>query len=172
MTAAHDDHATTGRGSDLGLPVAVGPDIASAAGHVGELVWLASRLFEITGSWATAGHDPSADVAFASASSRFAWQAGEWRRRLPVLREVDVQLLIRPGSDRIRQVLQQLAETGPDARRDALRRFVDRLDGSFGTFASHASPLRDGPVLRSIDRIRADLARLVDELSDVGHKST
>jgi len=168
-TAANTTARTAGRWDDLGLPLDVGADIASAAARVGHHVWLSARLFEITGGWATHAQHPALVIGFASVSTRFAWQAAEWRRRLPRLREVDQQTLIRQPSARSAVVLDDLAATAPSERLAALELLVPMLHGYYGSISADASPLRDGPVLRTLERIRSDLTRMADEIGDIRH---
>ncbi len=150
------------------LPVA-GADIASAAARVGHQVWLSSRLFEITGRWSRQAREPSLVIGFASVSTRFAWQAAEWRRRLPRLREVDEASLIRPPAARTATALDELAATVTDERPAILADLVARLRGYYDSIAADSSPLRDGPVLRTLARIQADLQAMDAEISDIRH---
>lgn len=144
--------------ADLGFASPPGPDIAAAARRIGHYVWVAARLYEITGEWATTTADPSDRIAFAGVAGSFAWQADEWRRRLPRLAEADVELLIRPPTSRAEAALEELAATPEPDRARALEDLVGRFDTVLARHGAAASPLRDGPLLRSIERIRAELA--------------
>lgn len=153
--------------SDVAAPP--GGDIAANAARIGHYVWLSARLFEVAGSWVASTIGPGEKIVFADASSRFAWQAAEWHRRLPRLREVDrAALVTAPGratleaSDRLTMIAR------PD-RRSTLAAIIDGLEQVYRIHGEAASPVRDGPVLRSIGRIRADLSELDRRLGDIDH---
>ena len=151
---------------DLGLASAPGPDIASSAARTGRYVWVSARLYEIVGGWATGTPDPRHRAVFAGAAGRFAWQAAEWRARLPRLREVDHGALIAAPSAAAVSELAQLADVPPAQRSDILHGVIARLDAVYRDHAGAASPVRDGPVLRSIGRVRGDLAALAAEIAE------
>lgn len=171
MSRAADHESSQGSddGEFLGFSPSPGPDIAGAAARTGQYVWVTARLFEVTGQWAVASDDATLTVHFAAASSRFAWQADQWRRRLPRLREADAQSLIRPPSARAVGLVGRLADTPPRDRLVALATAIGRLGAVYRSHAAVASPLRDGPVLRTLRRIEADLADLESDISDIGH---
>lgn len=166
------DHES-GRGSQdgefLGFSPSPGPDIAGAAARTGHYLWVTARLFEVTGQWAITSTEASPASHFANASSRFAWQADEWRRRLPRLAEVDDQALIRPPSAHAVGIMDRLAATPPRDRPAALAAVIGQLRAVYGSHVAVASPLRDGSALRTLRRIEADLADLALENSDIGH---
>ncbi len=139
-------------------------DIASTARRVGAYVWVCSRLFETTGSWSIAEGEPANKRIWFGVSRRFAWQAGQFHERLPKLREVDRSLLVGspgPGSTSRLQSLESICQ--PDDRRRALGSVIGDLDHSLAQHVAKAEPLRDGPLLRTIERVRNDLANLVRE---------
>lgn len=147
-------------GEPLGFSASPRPDIAGAAARIGHYVWVSARLFELTGQWATTSTDPVLAIHFAATSSRFAWQATEWRRRLPTLREIDDRVLIRPPSEFTEAALDRLAATAPQERLAALATVIGDLEVVYRSHAEAASPLRDGAILRSLTRIGTDLAEL------------
>lgn len=142
-------------------------DIAGSARRIGAYVWVSSRLFEVVGDWATTSGSDVERVAYARAASRFAWQAGEWRRRLPVLAEVDVDRLVEPPDAVTATGLERFAVLGDAERGRALVDVLAELDDLYRADAETASELRDGAVLRSIRRVRADLADLAVEVRDM-----
>lgn len=159
-------HRGTG-GADLfaSLRERPGPDIAGSARWIGAQVWTLSRLFEITGRWAVAATDQGDTRRFAGVATRLAWLADEWRRRLPVLREVDPPDLIRAPTPGVAGDLERLAELPIGERRARLGDVLVELTDVLARHASHASPLTDGPLLRTLARSQYELARAVDELS-------
>lgn len=169
MNAALDHSQPPDAGDDIVTIPVGGADIASAAARVGHHVWLSSRLFEITGRWSREAPEPSLVVGFASVSTRFAWHAAEWRRRLPRLREIDQASLIRPSTPRSATALDDLAATVPEKRPAALERLVPRLRGYYDSIATDTSALREGPVLRTLARIQADLQVMDAEIRDIRH---
>lgn len=146
-----------------------GGDIAANAARIGNYVWLSARLFEVTGSWSASAIDPDEKILFADASSRFAWQAAEWHRRLPRLREVDQAALITAPDEVTGEASDRLMTTAPSDRRRTLVAIVGGLDHVYRIHREATSAVRDGPVVRSIGRIRGDLSELDRRLRDIDH---
>lgn len=144
-------------------------DIASTSSRIGHYVWLSSRLFEEIGAWATSADDPPSRVRFAGVARRFAWQAAQWRDRLPRLREVEHQSLIVAPDEGISAFIDGLAATPRPVRPTTLLGVIQGLDDLYTAHEAVVSPLRDGSILRTLRRVRADLADLHAEFSDIGH---
>lgn len=151
----------------VGFAPSVAGDIASSAARVGQYLWVSARMFEVTGRWATAADRPDHKIRLAAASSRFAWQASQWRDRLPRLREVDVAALIRPADAAMAGRFERLDTVPEPSREGLLRSVITELEVTYATHAVTASPLRDGPILRSLERIRCDLAGMNAQMRDI-----
>ena len=152
-------------GAQAVIPVPT-PDIAAAAARVGTYVWLTARVFEVVGAWARTESDLRAKREFAGLAARFAWQSGEWHRRLPRLREADLDALIRPPGDQAEAWMRALGDLGDRAaRRTGLVELVACLDAVYAVHAAAGEPWRDGPVLRTLERCRCELAEISAELA-------
>jgi len=124
--------------------------IGDLAERCGSYCWLENRLFELTGSWASApaSGDPELRVFFAEMSVRHAFLAAQWADRLPVRADVDPAALVVPPTDRAVEAL-DLLQAEPDLRA-RLRGLVEQLLPSLlGAYAGHradASPVAEAPV--------------------------
>ena len=124
--------------------------IGDLAERCGSYCWLENRLFELTGSWASApsSGDPELRVFFAEMSARHAFLAAQWADRLPVRADVDPAALVVPPTAQAVDAL-DLLQAEPDLRA-RLRGLVEQLLPSLlGTYAGHradASPVAEAPV--------------------------
>ncbi len=147
------------------LRPAPSPDIAGWAGRIGAYVWVTARLFEVTGRLAVLVDDPRLARRLAGVSGRFAWQAEQWHRRLPALREVRVDDLVVPPSAETAAAFDAL-ERDPHGGGEVLTGLLGQLATVYATHADAASPLTDGPVLRTLERTGADLQLAIAELGN------
>lgn len=147
-----------------------GPDIASSIARLGAYAWLSARLFEIVGAWVASTPDGAAKATFGELTATFAWQAQQWRDRLPQLREVSRSaLMVSPGPevDAALDELAALSET--DVRLTGLGDVVlARYAGALAAHRAAADALRDGPMLRTARIIEADLDDVRRQLEQAG----
>ncbi len=140
--------------------------LQEAAVRHGAYRWVERRLFELTGSWASApGLPDEARVLLFEASAQHAWHADLWRSRLPLLAGVDHERLTRPIGAAVEPLLESLA---PDAwhggEETAGRRFLvglvrvvlPRLLVSYRRFAERLQPVADGPAIRALTLVVRD----------------
>ena len=134
---------------------------ARSGGHC----WVERRLFEVLGAWAPATGLAEATVLLDRHSLHAAWRAGQWWERLPLLAEVDRDALVAPpaGWERLLGPAggPPPPPPGPVAALALVYRVVlPRLLASYREHAGRASPVADGPVLRTLrhaaDDVRAD----------------
>ncbi len=94
---------------------------------LGSRVWLERRLFELLGSWASAGSVGEVQLHLADASRRHSWHAQVWFDRLPELSSLDVDALVVPPAGAIAEVLELLDAVGSE--HDPATASIARLDG-------------------------------------------
>ncbi len=128
---------------------------------VGGYCWLERRLFELTGSWASAGGDgaapPEVLVFLAAASRRHGWLAERWAARLPVRAGVDPPALVESPPGLAREVSAELSGTGTAAS-GGLGALVELvlpwLADEYGAHLRTASPVSEAPVMEVLVEAR------------------
>lgn len=154
-------------------PPPVANDIATATKRIGAYVWIASRLFEVTGAWSRAEDNPSNKGLFLEINSRFAWIAGEFFNRLPVLREVDRAAVQNVPGDLSGTYIAYLDTLVNDEDRIlALMDAVADLDEVFEAHLGQINPVCDGPMQRSIVRVRHELKSIQYDVGSRRQEST
>jgi hypothetical protein len=132
--------------------------IGERAVRCGHYCWLESRLFALTGHWASAplpdgvgaALDPEIRVRCSRISSWHGFLAGQWHDRLPVRAGVDAGALIVPPP-------------GPAAEALDLPSLLAAYDDDF----AHASPVSELPVLAVLELARARAPREIEEGRDL-----
>ncbi len=124
--------------------------IGALAERCGNYCWLENRLFELTGSWASAPAtgDPELRVFLAEMSARHAFLAARWADRLPVRAGVDPAALVVPPTDRAVEAF-DLLQAEPDLAVRLSGLVEQLLPSLLGTYAGHradASPVAEAPV--------------------------
>ncbi|HTX64111.1 MAG TPA: hypothetical protein VMD28_10750 [Acidimicrobiales bacterium] len=141
--------------------------LQNAAVLLGAYCWVERRLFELTGSWASApGLGDGARLFLFEASGQHAWHAELWEARLPVLAGVDREGLARPLGPAVETLLEGLApgSVGGD-RETAGRRFLVGLARvvlpllivSYRRFGRLLVPVADGPAIRTLRLVAQDV---------------
>jgi hypothetical protein len=141
--------------------------IDGLAGLVGAYCWVENRVFQLSGTWATApgragepGLDPALRVWCAGVSRRHGELAVRWAGRLPFRAGVDRAALVGPPNGPLAGALEALAAV-PDTR-VAVAALADtvlpRLLGVYGAHLASATPVSEGPVLEVLVGAHRDLA--------------
>jgi hypothetical protein len=150
--------------------------IDELAGLVGVYCWVESRIFEVTGTWATeAGPDPDGEdpdrgdpdgrldpalrVWCAGVSRRHGLLAARWAERLPVRAGVDRAALVTAPAGPLAGALGAMAAT-PDARvgvETLVQAALPRLRAIYGLHRRTASPVSEGSVLEVLAAAQQDL---------------
>jgi hypothetical protein len=124
--------------------------IGELAERCGSYCWVESRLFELTGCWASvpATGDPELGVFFSEMSAWHAFLAAQWAVRLPVRAGVDPAALVVPPSGRAVEVLDLLqAESDLRARLGGLvEHLLPTLLTTYEGHLADASPVAEAPV--------------------------
>jgi hypothetical protein len=127
-------------------------ELAALVGHYG---WVEHRLFELTGTWATAPDDGTAAevrVWSAAASRRHGELATRWAGHLPVRAGVDPTALMVPPAGPLAGVLDAVeAEPDTAARLGVLVSAVlPRVVDAYETHLATASPVSEAPVMERL----------------------
>ncbi len=133
------------------------------AARCGNYCWLESRLFELTGNWASvpAPGDSEFRVFLSEMSGWHAFLAAQWADRLPVRAGVDPATLVVPPSGRAVEAL-DLVGAEPDLRTrlDGLvEQLLPSLLGTYGAHLADASPVAEAPVRALLELARTGTQR-------------
>jgi hypothetical protein len=129
--------------------------IGQLAERCGHYCWLERRLFELTGSRASAPGNPASEASdpeirlyLSVLSARHAFLAAQWRDRLPVRAGVDAAALVVPPPGPVEEVL-DLCAAEPDlvlVLGGLVEQVLPALLGSYDRHLAHASVVREAPV--------------------------
>lgn len=156
----------------------MGLSLAESAATCGAHCWIERRLFEVLGAWASDAASPAATLCFDRSSLHAAWRAEQWWQRLPVLAGVDPEDQVRAptGWETLLGAAGHDAPDADDVERLAIwaRTGFPRLLRRYRDHAERATPSADGPSLRTLGHVIADLradaadadALLLDHLVD------
>jgi len=156
------------------------PDLLSSGRSIGELIWIESRLFEVTGSWIATVPEPPARAFLAAASGHHGWHAELLSSLLPV---------IVGGPTAAELVAPSLQHRDVVAELDAMTLTVERFRRVWGTVVpsvvaaaeqhiSASSPIAEAAGHRLLRIVIADeladiesAERVAAELSGTGRSS-
>lgn len=105
------------------------------------------RAFEVLGGWVTSTSSPALKVQLAEQSRHHGWRAGLWAELVPS----DYGL----GNAAVTSAM--LDATDDDARRERAVEVAQKLLDDYRTALAAASPVSDGPVIRVLRRVIADI---------------
>lgn len=134
--------------------------LEESAREAGRRCWMERRLFEILGAWVGATPEPEARMLLDRHSQHHAWRAGQWWERLPVLADVERDLLCSPPDGPLPSALDRLATVEGTVRRlvCAYRVVMPRMWALYERHRLAADPLADSSTLRTLSMVMADLA--------------
>jgi hypothetical protein len=132
---------------------------------IGQYRWIEMRAFEILGGWVPGVAELDVKLSIAAHARHHAWHATLWRDRLPELAGVDHEALTVPANAELARFVDTLGEeTGAEHTIEKLvgiyRILIPRLVTRYGAHLEQASPITDGPTIRSLRLV------LGDELED------
>jgi hypothetical protein len=153
----------------------VAETIEESGRRIGHHAWVEARLFEVVGRWAGTVAEPRSRALFSRQSAHHAWHVELWHGLLPALPHVSDTQLVAPGGTDAETVaalaaFDEPADAGPDSserghRDDAVARLValyrdalPELVAVYDDHLAHTSPVADGPTMRVLRLVRADLA--------------
>jgi hypothetical protein len=134
--------------------------LLDGAARLGVYSWWERRLFEVLGVWSTDEQDPALKVLLDAQSHQHAWHAEVFFARLPELREVDAESLVRAPSGEVAAVLDDLAATGGTIERlvGVHRVVVPHLLACYSHDLELASAVAEPATRRWLALISGDLA--------------
>lgn len=135
--------------------------LEQSAQRIGSYVWVEARLFEILGGWVQQVPEPEVKVFLAEQSHRHALYAQMWRDRLPHLREMDVDSLVRPADREIEQALALLSEAevtmnSADRLVTVFRVILPKLIETYSNHRELCCDAADRPVMNTLDMLLAN----------------
>lgn len=133
--------------------------LMEAAETIGHHVWFERRGFEILGSWTTELADSAIKAMVDRHAQHCAWRAGQGWERLPVLAQVDRDDLVAAPSTPAAAMVEALGRlTTPVGRvAGAYRVALPRLAARYRRHLSRTSPVVDGPTIRTLRMLLADV---------------
>ncbi|MDQ2727203.1 MAG: hypothetical protein M3Y91_04915 [Actinomycetota bacterium] len=133
--------------------------LMEAAETIGHHVWFERRCFEILGSWTAELADGAIKAMVDRHAQHCAWRAGQGWDRLPVLSQVDRDGLVVAPETPAAAMVEALAHlTAPVERvAGAYRVAFPRLADRYRSHLSRTSRLSDGPTIRTMTMLLADL---------------
>lgn len=160
----------------------VAETIEESGRRIGHHAWVEARLFEVVGGWAGTVTEPRSRALFARQSAHHGWHVELWHGLLPALPHLaDTQLVAPDSADA--EIVASLAafddrsDTGDTDAGDApgdrdgstaagatdrlvalYRRALPALLAAYDDHLARTSPVADGPTMRVLRLVRADLA--------------
>jgi hypothetical protein len=133
-------------------------NMEESARLVGGHRWLELRLFELTGGWVASTPEPGAKLLLDRHSQHHAWRAQQWWDRLPVLADVDRQILVAPDIPALSSATEALAGADGTILRLAglYRVFLPRLSGRYRRHRSAANEVSDSSTTRTLEIVADD----------------
>jgi hypothetical protein len=137
----------------------VSAGLLGTAATLGRLVWCERRGFEILGGWAPAFTDPRLEAALDRHAAHHAWRADQLWDRLPVLAQVDRAALVGAPDGPVAAMAGVLARLDDPVGRlaGAYRVAQPRLASAYRGWLGGANPVSDGPAMRTVAMVLADL---------------
>lgn len=137
-------------------------DSVGSATVCGGHCWVERRLFEVLGAWGASAGSPRSVVLLDRHSQHAAWRAAQWWERLPVRAGIEREdLVVAPQGWQ-----EALGPAGghlpaPDGDPALLavvhRVLLARLLARYRHHLERTSPVSDGPVIRTLGQVLADL---------------
>lgn len=133
--------------------------LMEAAAWLGEMVWWERRSFEVLGGWTTDIDDAATKAMVDRHAQHHSWRAGQLWDRLPVLAQVDRAELVEAPATATASMVGALARTTSPVGRlaGAYRVALPRLAGAYRERLRTASPVSDGPIIRTLEMVVADV---------------
>jgi hypothetical protein len=139
--------------------------VEESARRVGHYAWIEMRLFEALGGWVATVPELDVKTTLGRHCYHHAWHAELWVKRLPELREMRPERLIKPPNAELEAFVAALTE--PEAADLTIEKLVGvyrvLLPRKIGAYTYHlnaTSRITDAPTIRSLGFI------LDDEITD------
>jgi hypothetical protein len=141
----------------------VAETIEQSARRIGHHAWVEMRLFELLGRWSGTVPEPRAQALFASHSRHHAWHTELWHSLLPVVPHLAAVDLVAPDEADAALIASLEALDEGDAPGTArqltavYREVLPHLDRSLRAHLDVATPVTDGPTMRVLRMVLADI---------------
>lgn len=133
-------------------------DLFSAAATIGSWVWAERRLHELLGGWAADAAAPVVVTTFDRVAMRHAWRAEVLTDRLPQLRELPRERLVRRPGPEIGDGLLRLEGQGDvPGRLAGWTAVATTLVTQYRRHLGRATPVADAPLRRWLPLVLASL---------------
>ncbi|MBW8824915.1 MAG: hypothetical protein JF603_00990 [Acidobacteria bacterium] len=123
--------------------------IDQAATAVQRWAALEERAFALLGGWVASTSSPALKVRLAEQSRHHGWRAGLWQELVPA----DYGL----GATTAVAVAAMIDAAGDEARRERAAEVAQELLDDYRAALAAASPVSDGPMIRTLRRAIADV---------------
>ncbi len=136
-------------------------DVEESARRIGNYRWTEMRLFEALGGWVATVPELDVKMVLGRHCYHHAWHAELWTKRLPELREMNVDRMTKPANDEMVAFMNAISEPeAPDQTIEKLvgvyRVLIPRTIAAY-TYHLHAtSPITDSPTQRSLKHALQD----------------
>jgi len=129
--------------------------------EAGAHAWWERRLFEVLGAWVPAAGVPAAKTMLDRHAGHAAWRSTQWWDRLPVMAGVERHQLVAAPGPGVQRALEEAAAAADDVTRlaGAYRVMFPRLAAAYRGHLEGASPVSEGPSIRTLSMVLADLTR-------------
>jgi len=136
-------------------------NVEESARRVGHYAWIEMRLFEALGGWVATVPELDVKTMLGRHCYHHAWHAELWHKRLPELREMRPDRMIRAANAALEAFVAALTE--PEAPELTIEKLVGvyrvLLPRKIGAYTYHlaaTSRITDGPTIRSLGFILED----------------
>ena len=135
--------------------------VEESARRVGHYAWIEMRLFEALGGWVATVPELDVKTTLGRHCYHHAWHAELWHKRLPELREMRPERLIRPPNADLEAFVAALTEPeAPDLTIEKLvgvyRVLLPRKIAAYTYHLAATSRITDAPTIRSLGFILDD----------------
>ena len=140
-------------------------DVEESARRVGIYKWLEMRLFETLGGWVATVPELDVKLVLGRHCYHHAWHAELWTKRLPELREMNVERMTQPANPELEKFMDAVREPeGPQLTIEKLvgvyRVLLPRKIAAYRFHMHGTSQITDAPTIRSLN------FALQDEIED------
>src|SRR5579884_3626310 len=130
-------------------------DVSESARRVGNYKWIEMRLFEALGGWVATVPELDVKMVLGRHCYHHAWHAELWTKRLPELREMNVERMTVPPSAEFEKFIDAVREPeGPQLTIEKLvgvyRVLIPRKIAAYRYHMNGTSQITDAPTIRSL----------------------
>ena len=137
--------------------------IAELAERCGQFCWVETRLFELTGLWASLDGPAEWKVFCSVTAGGHAAMATEWRARLPFRAGVDQEALVVPPPGPLATTIDELAQGSlEEGLPVVIGAVLPELVAEYSALLDQASPVSEAPVMALLARAAQRHADVVE----------